>query len=653
MHVPDGGDPHVRPQDDLYSHVNGGWLATAEIPADLPVTGGFVDLLLEAEEQVADILQEAANASAAGRVALGSPHQKIGDLFASFMDEAAAEAAGAEPLRADLVAIDAAPDVATLLSHVGRLERDGVGGAVVSSVDIDDRNSDRYVVNVRQGGLGLPDESYYRDDAFADIRTAYVAHVATMLRLVGWSEAAAAGAADRVMVLELRLAAGHWDKTRSRDVVATYNLMTRTELAAAAPAIDWDGWSHALEAPATAFDEVVVRQPSYLTTLSKSLQELPLDDWKAWASWHLVHAFAPFLSEVFVRANFDFYGRTLSGSQEVRARWKRGTAVVEQALGFAVGAEYVKRHFPPASKAAMDALVDNLVAAYRHDIERLDWMGPNTRERALGKLATFRPKIGYPDVWRDYAGLSIERADLVGNVRRATAFEVDRELAKIGQPVDRDEWLMTPQMVNAYYNPTTNEICFPAAILQPPFFDPDADAALNYGGIGAVIGHEIGHGFDDQGSQYDGSGTLTHWWTDDDRARFTERADKLIAQYDELEPLALPGSKVNGAMTVGENIGDLGGLTVGLQAYELSIEGGDAPEIDGLTGQQRVFVNWARVWRSKRRTEYEQQLLAVDVHSPPELRANIARNLDEFHQAFETQPGDGLWLDPEDRVRIW
>ncbi len=408
-----------------------------------------------------------------------------------------------------------------------------------------------------------------------------------------------------------------------------------------------------MDAPDIAFDQVVVRQPSYLDTLDAAVREVPLEDWKAWLRWQVVHEAAPYLSDAFVRENFTFYTKTLSGSEEMRERWKRGVSFAEGALGEALGEEYVARHFPPASKAAMDALVANLVEAYRRDIEKLEWMGPQTRERALEKLTTFRPKIGYPERWRDYSALTIDRGDLIGNARRAAAFETDRQLAKIGRPVDRDEWLITPQTVNAYYRPSTNEICFPAAILQPPFFDINADDAYNYGGIGAVIGHEIGHGFDDQGSQYDSVGNMENWWSDEDRANFTERADKLIAQYDVFEPREVPGQHVNGALTVGENIGDLGGLTVALQAYEISQGGSEGPEEDGLTARQRFFTGWATIWRSKRRAEYAQRLLSVDPHSPPEFRANIVRNLEEFHVAYGTQPDDALWLDPEDRVRIW
>jgi endothelin-converting enzyme/putative endopeptidase len=646
-------DDTIRPQDDLFGHVNGRWLATAEIPADLSSIGGFIDLVLEAEQQVGDILREASDTSARGEVEPGSNTQKIGDLFASFMDEDRIEALGATALADDLAAIAALTDVGELASLLGRLERRGTSGLVASYVDTDDRNSDRYIVNISQGGIGLPDESYYRDDQFAPVRDAYVTHVAAMLRLAGTHDADADDAARRLMALETRLAAGHWDNVRTRDVIASYNLTTFAELGQAAPTFDWSAWVAAFGGDEESFAEVLVRQPSYLPVLSDALAEVPLDDWKVWLTYHLVHSAAPYLSTAFVEENFSFYSRTLTGTEEMRDRWKRGVGLCERALGEAVGSEYVARWFPPEAKEQMDELVANLVEAYRVSIGRLDWMSEETRERALAKLGQFRPKIGYPDKWRDYSDLEIVRDDLFGNVRRATAFETDRQLNKLGAPVDRDEWHMTPQTVNAYYNPGTNEICFPAAILRPPFFEAGGDPACNYGGIGAVIGHEVGHGFDDQGSQYDGTGNMVNWWTDDDRANFTVKTDKLIEQYSGFEPRNLPGQPVNGALTVGENIGDLGGLTIGLLAYELSLHGEEPPVIDGLTGRQRLLSNWALVWRVKRRPELEKQLLSVDPHSPPEFRANIVRNLDEFHEAFATTPGDELWLDPDDRVRIW
>jgi endothelin-converting enzyme/putative endopeptidase len=646
-------DDAIRPQDDLFGHVNGGWLATAEIPADLSSTGGFVDLVLESEAQVGDILREAAADAASGTAPKGSDRQKVGDLFASFVDEERIEALGYEPIAEHLAAIQAVADVPALVALFGRFQREGVAGPIESYVNADDRQSDRNIVNVVQGGIGLPDESYYREDDFAEVREKYVAHVAKVLELVGWSAGEAADGAERLLALETRLAAGHWDRVKNRDVIATYNLTTLDELREAAPAFDWSAWVAALGGSDDALAQVLVRQPSYLPVVSEALIEVPLGDWKVWLTFHVTRDAAPYLSSAFVDEAFDFWSRTLTGAEELRDRWKRGVALCDGALGEAVGKEYVARHFPPTAKAEMDELVANLVEAYRVSISDLDWMTPETQAQALEKLTLFRPKVGYPDRWRDYSALTIEPDDLVGNLRRATAFETDRQLRKLGEPVDRDEWYMSPQTVNAYYNPSTNEICFPAAILRPPFFQPGEDPALNYGGIGAVIGHEIGHGFDDQGSQYDGEGNLHDWWTDADREAFQQRADMLIAQFDGYEPRELPGHHVNGALTVGENIGDLGGVTIGLKAYELSYGDEQPPVLEGLTGRQRLLSSWALIWRFKNRKELAIQRLSVDPHSPAEFRANIVRNLDEFHDAFATGEGDDLWLDEEDRVRIW
>ena len=646
-------DPEVRPQDDLFGHVNGRWVAETEIPGDLAVSGGFIDLALEAEAVVGEILAEAQAAVDAGEPALTADRRKLGDLYASFLDVERADALGTTPIAADLAAIDALASTSDFARLLGQLARTGAGGLVDAYVNTDDRRSDRNIVNLVQGGIGLPDESFYREENFAPIRDAYVAHVARTLRLLGQTEDDAAAAAGRILALETRLAAGHWDRVRSRDVIASYNLTTFDQLSEIAPAYDWAAWAEGLDATPAQLAEVLVRQPSYFTVLSATLEEVPLSDWQDWLRYHVAIAAAPYLSTPFVDEHFSFASRTLRGMTEQRDRWKRGVALCNGVLGEAVGAVYVEQTFPPDAKAQMDELVANLVEAYRVSIRRLAWMSEETRERALAKLDKFRPKIGYPDTWRDYSLLEISRDDLVGNVRRGAAFETARQLAKIGAPVDRDEWLMTPQTVNAYYNPGVNEICFPAAILQPPFFDPEADPALNYGGIGAVIGHEIGHGFDDQGSQYDGDGNLEDWWTDADRTQFQVLADKLIAQYDTFEPRELPGHTVNGALTVGENIGDLGGLTIGLLAYELSLGDDGAPVLAGQTGRERLFGNWAYIWRIKSRQETQLQQLSIDPHSPAEFRANIVRNLDEFHEAFGTGPDDGLWLDPEDRVRIW
>jgi putative endopeptidase len=646
-----GMDPDIRPQDDLFRHVNGRWLETTEIPADRSAWGSFVELAEQSEARVREIIEGLARTGDQGTHEHGSNAQKIGDLFSSFMDEERIEEVGAEPVRADLETVAALPDLTALASFVGGLERRGGGGFFGTYVNTDDRNSERYLVTMVQGGLGLPDESYYRDDKFADIRTAYVSHLERMLTLAGWAEPAAS--AQRVMDLETRLAKGHWERAETRDVIKAYNLTTFAGLHELAPGMPWEAWSQALGATEQTLAETIVAQPSYLQHLSTVLDEVSLDDWKAWLAVRVVRAASPYLSSAFVEENFEFYGRTLQGTPELRARWKRGVSFVEGSVGEAVGEQYVATYFPPRSKKLMIDLVGNLLEAYHRSIEALDWMTEETKQRAYRKLETFRPKIGYPEKFRDYSALEVSPDDLLGNVRAVAAFETDRELRKIGSPVDRDEWFMLPQHVNAYYNPGMNEICFPAGILQPPFFDADADPAENYGGIGAVIGHEIGHGFDDQGSQYDESGNMENWWTTADREAFQARADKLIEQYNGFEPTELPGEHVNGALTVGENIGDLGGITIALKAYLLSLQKQDAPVVDGLSGVQRLFLSFANIWRGKRRKEQMLQLLTVDPHSPAEFRANIVRNLDEFHEAFGTGPEDGLWLAPEDRVRIW
>jgi len=648
-----GIDHDVRVQDDLFRHVNGTWLATAQIPADRAVAGSFVTLVDEAEVNVRAIVEECQDAEGdpAGAT-VDDELAKIGALYTSFMDTERVETLGAAPLADDLARIDAVGDVHDVVEALGGLERQAASGAFGMYVGPDSGNPDRYVVTMLQGGLGLPDEAYYRDDQFATIRDAYRGHVAAMLTLAGLDEGQVR--ADRVYALESRLAAGHWDRVASRDAVKTYNLTTLDELQLLTPALDWRAWAAAARFDLGVLSEVVVSQPSYLEALSAALREEDVDAWKDWLRFRLVSSAAPYLSSAFVDENFAFYGRTLSGTTELRARWKRGVAFVEAAIGEGVGRLYVERHFPPTAAARMDELVAHLVAAYEQSIRELPWMSAATKERALEKLAAFTPKVGYPKVWRDYAALVADPYDLLGNVRRASDVATERELAKIGQPIDRDEWLMTPQTVNAYYNPTMNEIVFPAAILQPPFFDADADAAVNYGGIGGVIGHEIGHGFDDQGSQYDGTGALRDWWTDEDRAAFDALTRSLVAQYDVLSPDGADGQTVNGALTIGENIGDLGGLGIALKAYQLSLDGAEPPVLDGLTGVQRFFLSWAQVWRGKVRPTEVVRRLTIDPHSPPEFRCNqVVRNLDAFYDAFGLTEDDALWLDPAQRVTIW
>ncbi|PBC47075.1 peptidase M13 [Rhodococcus sp. ACS1] len=635
-------DSDTRAQDDLFVHVNGKWIDDYEIPADRAIDGAFRTLYDKAEVDVQNIIEEAAGSGAAP----GTDAQRIGDLYGSFMDADVVEAAGLAPIAGELADVASAADRSALAAVIGRLQRTGVGGAVGHYVDTDAKNSARYLVHFSQAGIGLPDESYYRQDDHAEIRTAYVEHIAKMFALAGVDYDA-----QRVFDLETKIAAGHWDVVKRRDAELSYNLLTLDQLPAG---LDWSSWIGALGGTSEQFAEIVVRQPDYLTTLTGLWTSEDLDDWKAWATWNVIRSRAPYLTEALVEENFAFYGKTLTGAEEIRERWKRGVSLVQDLLGEAVGKLYVERHFPADAKARMQELVANLQEAYRRNISDLDWMSPETRQAALRKLEKFTPKIGYPDKWRDYSAVTISRDDLVGNYRSGYAAEYDRDLAKLGGPVDRDEWFMTPQTVNAYYNPGMNEIVFPAAILQPPFFDAAADDAANYGGIGAVIGHEIGHGFDDQGAKYDGDGNMIDWWTDDDRTEFGKRTKALIEQYNAFEPKALPGHTVNGEFTIGENIGDLGGLSIAIAAYRIATDGSEPEVLDGLTGIQRVFFGWAQVWRTKARDAEALRRLAVDPHSPPEFRCNgVIRNLDTFHDAFDVQPGDALYLDPSERVKIW
>ncbi|OBB46110.1 M13 family metallopeptidase [Mycobacterium sp. 852002-51961_SCH5331710] len=653
-------DADARPQDDLFGYVNGRWLTEYQMPGDRATDGAFRSLYDRAEEQVRDLITGAAAAATSGTDAAasnapqGSDEQRIGDLYASFMDEQSVAARGVQPLLDELAAIDAADSPHALAKVLGALQRTGVGGGTGVYVDTDSKDSTRYLLHMSQSGLGLPDESYYRDEQHAEILAAYPQHIAAMFELV-YGPGDHDDTAARIVALETKLAAAHWDVVKRRDADLTYNLRTFADLPTEAPGFDWAGWVSELGTTPEKAAEVVVRQPDYLTAFAAEWSGGDLEDWKRWLRWRVIHARAFLLTDDLVAEDFAFYGRRLSGTEQIRDRWKRAVSVVESLLGDAVGKLYVQRHFPPHAKERMDELVDNIREAYRVSINSLDWMTPQTREKALAKLDKFTPKIGYPAKWRDYSGLVIERDDLYGNYRRGYAFEYDRELRKLGGPVDRDEWFMTPQTVNAYYNPGMNEIVFPAAILQPPFFDADADDAANYGGIGAVIGHEIGHGFDDQGAKYDGDGNLVDWWTDQDRTEFGARTKKLIEQYDEYVPRQLSnGHHVNGAFTVGENIGDLGGLSIALLAYRLSLKGEPAPVLDGLTGEQRVFFGWAQVWRTKSRDAEAIRRLAIDPHSPPEFRCNgVIRNMDAFYEAFDVTENDALYLDPERRVRIW
>lgn len=635
-------DPQARPQDDLFGHVNGRWLTDYEIPADRATDGAFRLLHDRAEEQIRDIITQAAESGAAA----GTDEQRIGDLYASFMDEQTIAARGLAPLLAELALIDGAADRDALAAVLGGLERTGVSGGAGVYVDTDSKDSTRYLLHMSQSGLGLPDESYYRDEQHAEILAAYPGHIARMFALVyGDTAGDPADTAARIVALESKLAASHWDVVKRRDADLTYNLRTFADLSGDAPGFDWTGWLGALGTTPEKVSELVLRQPDYVTAFAALWASEDLEDWKAWTRWRLIHSRAGLLTDDLVAENFDFYGRTLSGTEQNRDRWKRGVSLVEGLMGDALGKLYVAKYFPPEAKARMDELVANLREAYRVSINELDWMTPETRAKALVKLDKFTPKIGYPARWRDYSALVVERDDLYGNYRRGHVVNSDRELAKLGGPVDRDEWFMTPQTVNAYYNPGMNEIVFPAAILQPPFFDADADDAANYGGIGPPV-HQVAVAVV--------FGALVVKSVAD-RAEFGVRTKALIDQYEKFTPRALDASHhVNGAFTVGENIGDLGGLSIALLAYELSLKGQEAPVIDGLTGVQRVYFGWAQVWRTKSRDAEAIRRLAVDPHSPPEFRCNgVIRNIDSFYEAFDVSETDELYLDPSERVRIW
>jgi putative endopeptidase len=634
-----GMDRTVVPGDDFYDYANGTWDKVTQIPADRSSYGMFHVLQDMSLEQTRTILDDAARQS-------GS---KIGDFYTSFLDEAAANAKGIAPIKPWLTAISGTADKAALAVEAAKLQRMGIGGLFGVGVIQDAKDPEKYVVTARQSGLTLPDRDYYlkEGEKLEGIRTAYKAYLAQLLTMAG--EANAAARANAVFEFEKQIAAVHWTRVENRDEDKTYNQWTADDFTTKAPGYPWADYVTALGVTAQPF--YIVAQPSALAGEAKVYADAPIAVLRDYYTLHLLDRYAPYLDTTFDKAAFAFKGTILSGTPEQRPRWKRGVELVSDNMGEAVGKDYVARFFPPESKAAIDDLVKNLRTAMADRLRGLEWMAPETKVKAIAKLAAFNPKIGYPDTWRDYSALKIDRGDLVGNVARANAFEYQRDLNKLGQPLDRGEWFMTPMTINAYANPPMNEIVFPAAILQPPFFDPHADAAINYGGIGAVIGHELSHHFDDQGRKYDPSGKLAEWWTPQDVARFKVFTDKLVKQYDAYEPL--PGQHVQGELTLGENIADLAGLTVAYQAYQKSLNGKPAPVLDGLTGDQRFYLGWAQVWRSKYREPILRQQLLSDPHSPGQERVATVRNLDPWYKAFDPKPGQKLYLSPDQRVRIW
>jgi predicted metalloendopeptidase len=646
-------DPDMRPQDNFYEFVNGGWLAATEIPADRPRWGAFDELIEQSDLNVLEIIREAVEQRDAGHK-LDTELAMIADLYRSYMDEATVEAADLAPLGTWL------ERVAGLSSHEELAEAFGAlrtAGALETTpidfwIDLDLADTGRYTVYFTQSGLGMPDRDYYLldDERMAATRAAYAAYIAGLFELAGWAPAQAQAAAGRVLALETAIAERHWTRAARRDRQLTFNPTPAARLETLAPGFAWQRYLAGAELAGQ--DEHVLRELSFFTAFAELFAATPVSQWREYLRFRLLDDNASLLSAGFADAHFDFHSRTISGVPEQQARWNRAVRVVENAVGEAVGKQYVARHFSPEARARMEAMVANLKTAFRHSIDQLDWMTEDTRREAQAKLASFGLKIGYPDEWRDYAGLEIRPDDLAGNVMRARQFNYAHSVGRLGAPVDPHEWFMTPQTVNAYYSPTRNEIVFPAAILQPPFFNPEADDAVNYGAIGAVIGHEISHGFDDQGRRTDGQGLLRDWWTAQDDARYRVLADQLVAQYSAFEPIE--GMHIDGQVSLGENIADLAGVTVAHRAYRLSLDGGEAPVIKGFTGDQRFFMGWAQIWRIKFRDDALRRQLVTGPHSPGRYRViGVVRNVDAFHEAFDVSESDALWLSPEERIAIW
>ena len=640
-----GMDKSVKPGENFFNYANGTWDKTVQIPSDRPSWGSFDELGELSRTRTRTIIEESAKTKGAA----GSNQQKVGDMYASFMDEAAIERAGTAPLKPWLAKVNSIRTKSDLARYIGEANQVGIANPFDVDVDQDLADNTRYTAYIGQGGLGLPDRDYYLDDSnakYVEARGKYKQHIVNMLRLAGISNPAVR--AERIYDLEKKIAQAHWTKVEQRQVEKLNNPVMKGELATKMPGLDWAAYT----AGAGIADQarVVAFHPSALAGAAKLVQSEPLETWKDYMTFRTIASAASVLPKAFVEESFAFNGKTLNGIPQLRERWKRGVDLVGSGLGEAVGQLYVERYFPPESKAKMDVLVANLIKAMDVRLANLEWMAPETKAKARTKLAAFTPKIGYPSKWRDYSALEIRPGDALGNAMRARQFEYNRNLKKLGAPVDRDEWGMSPQTVNAYANPLLNEIVFPAAILQAPFFDPNADDAVNYGGIGAVIGHEITHHFDDQGSKFDPKGNLSEWWTKEDVDRFKQQTSKVVAQYGAYEPL--PGTKLNGELTLGENMADLAGLTIAYDAYRMSLNGKEAPVIDGYTGDQRFFLGFGQVWRSKYRDDYLRTIVATDPHSPDFYRANVVRNFDPWYKAFDVKDG-AIYLPPEQRIKIW
>ncbi|MDB5353713.1 MAG: peptidase [Phycisphaerales bacterium] len=641
-------DESVKPGQDFFQYVNGVWIKNNPIPAEYSRWGAFPQLRDNNLEYLRQIIEDLTKSAGP----LDPDRQKIRDLYLTAMDEAKLRQQGASPLASELESIAKLANCEELVALIAHFHSDGIGAVFSFGVGQDEKQSDKYAVHVRQGGLGLPERGYYlgATDDSKRIRTAYREHVAKMLALLGDSPEAAAAGADVVLGIETKLAEASRTPVQLRDREAQYNKKDLKELAALTPSLNWDRYLKTIDV--TDVPYVIVGQPEFFTRLNEMLTSVPLKDWQTYLRWHLVHHAASYLSDDFEKENFRFYSGVMRGVKEMQPRWKRAVGTIDGLMGEALGRLYVEKHFTPDAKRRMDDLVKNILAAYRERIESRDWMGADTKKQALAKLALIMPKIGYPDHWRDYTALEIKTDSYAQNVFRAQVYEVRYRLSKLGKPVDRTEWRMSPPTVNAYYNSSLNEIVFPAGILQPPFFDPAADDAVNYGGIGAVIGHEITHGFDDQGSRSDGQGNMKNWWTQGDRAQFTARTDKLVKQFDAC--VAIDDLHVNGKLTLGENIADLGGITISYAAYQKSLNGKPAPIIDGFTGPQRFFIGFAQVWRGATREADQRMLLRTDPHSPPNFRTLVPlSNVQAFYDAFNVKPGDAMYRPPEERAEVW
>jgi putative endopeptidase len=639
-------DTLVKPGDNFEAYVNGAWLKNNKIPSDKSSYGAFDFIYDKSQEDVKAIIEAAAKSNAAE----GSDEQKIGDFYGSYMNDKDREAKGISPIQADLKKIDAITTYTDLAAAFGQCNRRGEMAPFSISVGQDSKSPNEYILTTWQGGLGLPDKEYYTltDAKSVTIRQQYVKHIENMLQLAGMPDPA--GSAAKIMALETQIAAGHMKKEDTRDMALLYNKYATADLKSLMPDFDWAAYMKS--AGMQNEKNIIVSQVANMKSLNATIKNTPLDVWKTCLKWSVIHGSATVLNHALDNENFTFYAKTLYGVEKQREQWRRAVDATGNNLGEIVGKEYVKKHFPPEAKERMVAMVKNLLKAYEESIKKLDWMSADTKKQALEKIHKFNPKIGYPDKWRDYSKLKIAKNDLYGNVERASEFEYNRQIDKLGKPVDKTEWGMTPQTVNAYYNPNLNEIVFPAAILQPPFFDLNVDDAVNYGGIGGVIGHEIGHGFDDQGATFDGDGLMRDWWSAADLAAFKQRTTSLIEQYNGF--YVFPDLHVNGAFTLGENIGDLGGLSIAMKAYEMSLNSKKAEKIDGFTGEQRVLIGWAQVWLNKDREAALRGQVAADPHSPSKFRINgVVRNVPEFYKAFNVKPTDSLYLAPEKRVKIW